>query len=114
MGQGSEGKDIGHPLTARVMVNRIWQHHFGIGLVGTPSDFGKMGALPSHPELLDWLANDFVDHGWSIKHLHRRIVTSQTYRQSSRPRPSALEVDADCGQLWRFEIPFLKSAENRT
>ncbi|MEO2016609.1 MAG: PSD1 and planctomycete cytochrome C domain-containing protein [Fuerstiella sp.] len=91
-----------HPLTARVMVNRIWQHHFGIGLVGTPSDFGKMGALPSHPELLDWLANDFVDHGWSVKHLHRRIVTSQTYRQSSRPRPSALKVDADCRQLWRF------------
>ncbi len=91
-----------HPLTARVMVNRIWQHHFGIGLVGTPSDFGKMGALPSHPELLDWLANDFIDHGWSLKHLHRRIVTSQTYRQSSRPRPSALEVDADCRQLWRF------------
>ena len=91
-----------HPLTARVMVNRIWQHHFGIGLVGTPSDFGKMGAPPSHPELLDWLANDFVDHGWSIKHLHRRIVTSQAYRQSSRPRASALEVDADCRQLWRF------------
>lgn len=94
--------DPDHPLTARVMVNRIWQHHFGIGLVGTPSDFGKMGALPSHPELLDWLANDFVDHGWSVKHLHRRIVTSQTYRQSSRPRASALEVDADCRQLWRF------------
>ncbi len=91
-----------HPLTARVMVNRIWQHHFGFGLVGTPSDFGKMGALPSHPELLDWLTNDFVDHGWSIKHLHRQIVTSQTYRQSSRPRPSALAVDADCRQLWRF------------
>ena len=91
-----------HPLTARVIVNRVWQHHFGIGLVGTPSDFGKMGAPPSHPQLLDWLANDFVDHGWSIKHLHRRIVTSQTYRQSSRPRPSALKVDADCRLLWRF------------
>ena len=91
-----------HPLTSRVIVNRIWQHHFGIGLVGTPSDFGKMGAPPSHPELLDWLANDFVDHGWSIKHLHRQIVTSQTYRQSSRPRPAALGVDADCRKLWRF------------
>jgi len=91
-----------HPLTARVMVNRIWQHHFGIGLVGTPSDFGRMGAQPSHPKLLDWLANDFVDHGWSVKHLHRRIVTSQTWRQSSRPRPSTLKVDADCRLLWRF------------
>ena len=91
-----------HPLTARVMANRIWHHHFGIGLVGTPSDFGKMGAPPSHPDLLDWLANDFIEHNWSIKHLHRRIVTSRTYRQSSRPRASALKVDANCRLLWRF------------
>lgn len=91
-----------HPLTARVIVNRIWQHHFGTGLVGTPSDFGKMGAAPSHPELLDWLANDFVDNDWSLKHLHRRILTSQTYRQSSRPRTEALKVDSDCRLLWRF------------
>ena len=91
-----------HPLTARVIVNRIWQHHFGTGLVSTPSDFGKMGAKPSHPELLDWLAVEFVDNGWSLKWLHRLIVTSQTYRQSSRPNPEALKIDADARLLWRF------------
>ena len=72
-----------HPLTARVMVNRIWRHHFGRGLVTTPDNFGKTGARPSHPELLDWLAVEFVRHDWSIKHLHRLIVTSTAYRQSS-------------------------------
>jgi hypothetical protein len=72
-----------NPLTARVMVNRIWQHHFGEGLVITPSDFGANGAKPSHPELLDWLAADFIEHGWSIKHMHRLMVTSATYRQST-------------------------------
>ena len=73
-----------HPLTARVMVNRLWQHHFGRGLVGTPSDFGTMGDEPSHPELLDWLATELVAQGWSLKAMHRLIVTSATYRQSSR------------------------------
>jgi hypothetical protein len=72
-----------HPLTARVMVNRIWQQHFGRGIVGTPSDFGVMGDEPSHPQLLDWLALDFVNHGWNMKRLHRAIVTSSAYRQSS-------------------------------
>ncbi|HJN88920.1 MAG TPA: DUF1549 and DUF1553 domain-containing protein [Verrucomicrobiota bacterium] len=91
-----------HPLTARVLVNRVWQHHFGIGLVGTPSDFGKMGAAPTHPELLDWLALEFVRQGWSLKKLHRRIVTSRTYRQASRPNPEALRVDAASRLLWRF------------
>jgi len=75
--------DPSHPLTARVMVNRIWQQHFGRGIVGTPSDFGIMGDTPSHPQLLDWLAIEFVNHGWSIKELHRRIVTSASYRQSA-------------------------------
>ncbi|MCB1278090.1 DUF1549 and DUF1553 domain-containing protein [Prosthecobacter sp.] len=73
-----------NPLTARVMVNRIWQHHFGRGLVSTPSDFGKQGTLPSHPELLDWLATEFIRSGWSIKHMHRLIMLSQTYQQSSQ------------------------------
>jgi len=72
-----------NPLTARVMVNRIWQYHFGEGLVKTPSDFGANGARPTHPELLDWLAAEFIEHGWSIKHMHRLIVTSATYRQKS-------------------------------
>ncbi len=78
-----------HPLTARVMVNRLWQGHFGRGLVGTSSDFGRMGDEPSHPELLDWLASEFVARGWSLKALHRLIVTCATYRQSSRPSDRA-------------------------
>ncbi len=73
-----------NPLTARVMVNRIWQGHFGTGLVDTPSDFGRNGGKPSHPELLDWLASEFVRSGWSVKQMHRLIVLSATYRQSSR------------------------------
>ena len=74
-----------NPLTARVLVNRIWQEHFGKGLVATPNDFGLAGAKPTHPELLDWLASGFIDNGWSVKSLHRLIVTSATYRQSSIP-----------------------------
>ncbi len=73
-----------NPLTARVMVNRLWQHHFGAGLVSTPSEFGTHGQEPTHPELLDWLAGEFVAHGWSIKHLHRLMLTSATYQQSSQ------------------------------
>jgi mono/diheme cytochrome c family protein len=71
-----------HPLTARVMVNRIWQYHFGIGIVATPDDFGQRGARPTHPELLDWLAVEFVESGWSIKHMHRLILKSATYKQA--------------------------------
>ena len=70
-------------LTARVLVNRVWQMHFGKGLVATANNFGRMGAKPTHPELLDWLTNWFIDHGWSIKKLHRLIVTSETYRRRS-------------------------------
>jgi hypothetical protein len=81
-----------HPLTSRVMVNRLWQGHFGRGLVGTPSDFGRMGEPPTHPELLDWLATEFIARGWSIKSLHRLIVTSATYRTAGRP--SSPEWDA--------------------
>ena len=73
-----------NPLTARVMVNRVWQHHFGRGLVETPSNFGALGERPSHPELLDWLARRFIASGWSLKALHREIMLSSTYRQSSR------------------------------
>lgn len=72
------------PLAARVIVNRIWQHHFGRGLCATPSDFGLINEEPSHPELIDWLARDLIAHGWSLKHLHRRIVCSATYQQTSR------------------------------
>nr|MCU0731662.1 PSD1 and planctomycete cytochrome C domain-containing protein [Hyphomonas sp.] len=91
-----------NPLTARVMVNRIWQGHFGTGLVATPSDFGRNGMKPSHPELLDWLAAEFIRSGWSVKHMHRLIVLSQTYRQSSAVNPVAAEKDADVRLLWRF------------
>ena len=91
-----------NPLTARVMVNRIWQGHFGAGLVATPSDFGRMGFKPTHPELLDWLAAEFIRSGWSVKHLHRLIVLSGAYRQSSRHDAVAAEKDADARLLWRF------------
>lgn len=91
-----------NPLTARVIVNRIWQHHFGVGLVNTPNDFGKNGAKPSHPELLDWMASELVANGWSIKKLQRQILTSATWRQSSAPREEASKVDAASRLLWRF------------
>ena len=123
--------DPQNPLTARVMVNRLWQHHFGEGLVSTPSDFGKNGARPSHPELLDWLAAEFMapatsvdafnrstvkpidastlrrfnaptTHAWSLKHIHRLIVTSATYRQASASRPEGIAADATSRLLWRF------------
>jgi mono/diheme cytochrome c family protein len=81
------------PTTARVFVNRMWQHYFGTGLVSTPEDFGLQSEKPSHPELLDWLAVEFMDSGWSIKHMHRLIVHSATYRQSSHVTPELLEKD---------------------
>ncbi|MFL5339661.1 MAG: DUF1553 domain-containing protein [Gemmataceae bacterium] len=90
------------PLTARVMVNRVWHYHFGRGIVDTPNDFGFNGGRPSHPELLDWLASEFVAGGWSVKALHRLILQSQTYQQSSRFDPAAAEKDADDRLLWRF------------
>ncbi len=91
-----------NPLTARVIVNRVWHYHFGQGIVATPSDFGKNGATPTHPELLDYLANGFIENGWSLKWLHREILMSSTFRQSSRPRSEAMSKDADCKLLWRF------------
>jgi len=91
-----------NPLTARVIVNRVWHYHFGRGLVDTPSDFGHHGAVPSHPDLLDWLAGELMQSGWSLKHIHRLILTSSTYRQSSVPRSDALTADAAARLLWRF------------
>ena len=82
-----------NPLTARVTVNRVWMRYFGRGLVETEEDFGTQGTLPSHPELLDWLAVEFIKGGWSMKALHRLIVTSATYRQSSRNRPDLIDKD---------------------
>jgi len=91
-----------NPLTSRVMVNRIWQHNFGEGLVSTPSDFGMMGARPSHPELLDWLAADFVNSGWSVKHMQKLIVTSAAFRQSSEFREDASAANPTNKLLWRY------------
>jgi mono/diheme cytochrome c family protein len=90
-----------NPLTARVMVNRIWEHHFGRGLVATPSNFGKMGERPSHPELLDHLAARFVALGWSMKALHREIMLSATYQLSAAIDPRNQEIDPDNRLLWR-------------
>jgi hypothetical protein len=94
--------DRKNPLTARVMVNRIWQYHFGAGIVATSGDFGRMGARPTHAELLDYLAASFVENGWSIKKLHRLIVLSNTYRQSSANQEKAAEADPDNKLLWRY------------
>jgi hypothetical protein len=102
--------DKRNPLTWRSIANRVWQYHFGRGIVDTPNDFGRMGQLPSHPELLDWLAVEFRDGGQSLKSLHRLIVTSSTYRQQSQPAASSLsqltndprKVDANNVYLWRI------------
>jgi hypothetical protein len=97
-----------NPLTARVMVNRLWQGHFGTGLVETPSDFGRMGIKPTHPELLDWLAAEFIKSGWSVKHMHRLIVMSEAYRQSgfgfsrNDAAKATATLDSESRFLWRF------------
>ncbi len=94
--------DPRNPLPARVMANRIWYLHFGQGLVATPNDFGAGGTAPSHPELLDWLATQLIESGWSVKALHRLIVNSATYQQSSNFDSEAAAIDADNQLLWRF------------
>ena len=94
--------DVKNPLTARVLVNRVWQWHFGKGLVTTPSDFGVRSDPPSHPELLDYLASEFIDSGWSLKTLHRQIMLSSTYQQRSELRSAELERDPENRLLWRF------------
>lgn len=102
-----------NPLTARVMVNRLWQHHFGRGIVRTSSNFGYMGTPPTHPELLDWLADEFVRQGWSLKKLHRLMVTSSTYRMASTPRAEALKRDPENDLFWRFDMRRLSAEEIR-
>jgi hypothetical protein len=94
-----------NPLTARVMINRVWGWHFGTGIVGTPGNFGKMGMLPSHPELLDWLATEFVRQGWSVKRMQKLIMTSETYKMASAfYQAGDLEKDPTDIYLWRFPI----------
>jgi hypothetical protein len=117
-----------NPMTARVFVNRIWQHHFGRGIVRTPNDFGLQGMKPTHPELLDWLASEFVlpsplggegpgVRGWSLKHMHRLILTSNAYRMSSRTTPDAeklgTKLDVANDLFWRFDMRRLSAEEIR-
>jgi hypothetical protein len=101
--------DGSHPLTARVFVNRVWMHHFGRGLVATPGDFGLAGERPSHPELLDWLAQDFPDHGWDLKRLHRMILLSQTYQQQSRRQAKHDQIDPENALLARVNLRRLEA-----
>jgi len=111
--------DPEHPLVARVMVNRIWANHFGRGNVETPNDFGRMGSRPTHPELLDYLANQFVASGWSVKSIHRLILTSNTYQQSSADvtdpalKAAIEEKDPENKLLWRFNRRRLEAEEIR-
>src|SRR5262249_8640886 len=93
-----------HPLTARVLVNRLWKHHFGRGIVPTLGNFGKAGARPTHPELLDWLAVEFVRCGWSVKTMHRLLMTSAAYRQSSAVTPEHEKLDPDNLLLSRMPL----------
>jgi hypothetical protein len=94
-----------NPLTARVIVNRIWSHHFGKGIVASLDNFGKMGQPPTHPELLDWLAMQFMERGWSVKQMHRLIMSSEAYRMSSQHEDSAAgEKDPEDRYLWRYPI----------
>ena len=102
-----------NPLTARVLANRLWHYHFGTGIVDTPSDFGYMGGKPSHPELLDFLASRLQSGGWRIKQMHRMIMTSDAYQQSSQPRDEASRVDGDSRLLWRFPPRRLSAEEIR-
>jgi len=99
----------GHPLTARIMVNRIWKHHFGRGLVATLDNFGRTGARPTHPELLDWLAREFVHRGWSVKAMHRLLMTSAVYRQSSARRPELEAKDPENHLLARMPMKRLEA-----
>jgi hypothetical protein len=102
-----------NPLTARVIVNRIWQYHFGRGLVRSPCNFGLQGDKPTHPELLDWLADEFVRRGWSMKAMHRLILTSNAYRQSSAASKRALSADPSNDLFWRFDMRRLTAEEIR-
>ncbi len=101
--------DPRHPLTARVLVNRLWMHHFGRGLVGTPGDLGKLGERPTHPEMLDWLAHEFVQRGWRLKEMHRLIMTSSAYRQSSRREEKGARIDPEDRLLSRMAVRRLEA-----
>jgi len=105
--------DKSNPLFARVAVNRLWQWHFGTGLVKTSSDFGALSEPPSHPELLDWLATKFVESGYSMKAIHRLIVTSRTYQLASEPSADNLALDPDNVLLWRMPVRRLTAEELR-
>ena len=105
--------DPANPLTARVMVNRIWQHHLGKGLVRTPNDFGVRGEAPTHPELLDWLAERFIASGWSIKSMHRLVMLSRVYALSSGENPTSSGIDPANESIWRFERRRLQAEEVR-
>lgn len=100
-------------LTSRVIVNRVWQHHFGRGIVRSSNNFGQLGTWPTHPELLDWLANWFVQHDWRLKSLHRLILTSKTYRMSSKGEPEGLANDPANDLFWRFDMRRLSAEEIR-
>ena len=100
-------------LTSRVMVNRIWQHHFGRGIVRTPNNFGLLGAPPTHPDLLNWLATEFVHQGWRMKSLHKLIVTSEAYKRSSTAVESSLAQDPNNDNFWRFDLRRLSAEEVR-
>lgn len=102
-----------NPLTARVMVNRIWQFHFGRGIVRSSSDFGFQGTKPTHPELLDWLAAKFVESGWSVKAMHKMIMSSAAYQMSSRPNEASYAIDPVNDLFWRFDMRRLSAEEVR-
>ncbi|MFT5492474.1 MAG: hypothetical protein ACI8V5_002850 [Limisphaerales bacterium] len=102
-----------NPLTARVMANRIWQFHFGRGIVRSPSNFGQNGVAPTHPKLLDWLARDFMNQGWSIKKMHRRMMLSKAYQMSSAANEAALKADPQNNLFWRFDMRRLTAEEIR-
>src|SRR5262249_48776418 len=103
----------GNPMRARVGANRLWQHRFGRGIVRTPNDFGLQGMRPTHPELLDWLATELTARGWRLKALHRLILTSNTYRMSSRGNPRGLAADPANDLFWRFDMRRLSAEEIR-
>jgi hypothetical protein len=105
--------DDANPLTSRVMANRLWQHHFGRGLVRNSNDFGLAGGPPTHPQLLDWLASELMACDWSLKEMHRRIMTSSTYRMSSADNAAALEADPVNDLFWRFDMRRLTAEEVR-
>jgi hypothetical protein len=102
-----------NPATSRVMVNRLWHYHFGRGIVGTPNDFGKLGEMPTHPELLDWLADEFVKGGWKIKRMQKLILLSNTYRMSSQASAEGLKLDPADMLFWRFPMRRLNAEEVR-